>query len=129
PEGHSWGLWAGTTDQMLTHFFPGIATSVEAEETVPATYALSQNYPNPFNPSTQIQYELPAANHVSLRVYDILGREVAELVNGRQSAGRHTVTFDAQQTGRGGMSLSSGVYIFRLKAGDYLATRKMMLVK
>jgi enterochelin esterase-like enzyme/photosystem II stability/assembly factor-like uncharacterized protein len=129
PEGHSWGLWAGTTDQMLIHFFPGIATSVEEEETVPSTYTLSQNYPNPFNPATTIQYDLPGASRVTLRVYDILGREVAELVNGQQSAGRHTVRFNAAQPGGHGSALSSGVYIFQLRAGDYIATRKMMLVK
>jgi len=128
PEGHSWGLWAGTTDQMLIHFFPGIATGVDEEETVPVAYALSQNYPNPFNPSTQIQYDLPVASHVTLRVYDILGREVAELVKGQQSAGRHTVTFDARQSAAG-MSLSSGVYFFSLRAGDFVATKKMILVK
>ncbi|MCK5573929.1 MAG: hypothetical protein KAJ12_14260, partial [Bacteroidetes bacterium] len=95
PEGHSWGLWAGTTDQMLTHFFPGIATGVEEEEEIPVSYAIRQNNPNPFNPTTTIEYQLPGRSKVSLRVYDLIGREVAVLVQGVQNGGRYSVQFDA----------------------------------
>ncbi len=86
------------------------------------SYALAQNYPNPFNPMTTIQYSLANTGNVSLKVYDILGREVANLVNGRQAAGEYTVQFNAA-------NLASGIYFYRLQAGDFVQTKKMMLVK
>jgi hypothetical protein len=95
---------------------------VDREDVLPAAYALTQNYPNPFNPATRIQYDLRAESAVSLRVYDLLGREVATLVEEQQPAGRYTVHFD-------GRTLSSGLYFYRLQAGDFAAVRKMMLVK
>ena len=85
-------------------------------------FALSQNYPNPFNPSTAISYKLAASGHVTLKVYDILGRDVATLVNGQRTAGEHSVTFNAA-------GLPSGVYFYRLQAGNYSATKKFMLLK
>lgn len=90
----------------------------------PLTFTLEQNYPNPFNPTTVISYRLPINSMVDLRVFDILGREVAALVNGeRQSAGSHEITFDAG-------NLSSGVYIYRLSASNgQQMTKKMLLVK
>ncbi len=86
------------------------------------SYTLAQNYPNPFNPMTTIQYSLANTGNVSLKVYDILGREVATLVNGRQAAGEYTVQFNAA-------NLASGIYFYRLQAGDFVQTKKMMLVK
>ncbi len=86
------------------------------------SYSLAQNYPNPFNPTTTIQYSLANTGNVSLKVYDILGREVATLVNGRQTAGEYTVQFNAA-------NLASGIYFYRLQAGDFVQTKKMMLVK
>jgi hypothetical protein len=85
-------------------------------------FALLQNYPNPFNPTTTISYNLRDAAPVKLTVFDLTGREVAELVNGSETAGAHTVSFDA--TG-----LSAGVYFYRLTAGEFTATRKLMLLK
>lgn len=83
---------------------------------------MHQNYPNPFNPATEIAYTLPQAGWVRLLVYNALGRRVATLVNGPQSAGRHTVLFD-------GAGLPTGVYLYQLQAGEFRARRKMMLVK
>jgi len=95
---------------------------IEVNAGVPKTFALEQNYPNPFNPSTAISYQLPVASNVSLKVFDMLGKEVATLVNARQEAGAYTVNFNAN-------NLSSGVYFYRLQAGNFVQTRKMMLVK
>lgn len=88
----------------------------------PEKYSLSQNYPNPFNPSTTINYELPKANFVSLKIYDMMGREVANLVNQTQDAGFYAVKFDASK-------LSSGIYFYKIQAGDFNAVKKFMLVK
>ena len=86
------------------------------------SYQLAQNYPNPFNPATQIKYSVPEFGFVSLKVYDMIGRETAVLVNEEKSAGNYSVTFD-------GSSLSSGVYFYQLKAGPYTGTRKFILLK
>ncbi|MFN3345366.1 MAG: T9SS type A sorting domain-containing protein, partial [Chloroherpetonaceae bacterium] len=86
------------------------------------TFALEQNYPNPFNPTTVIAYQLPVASEVKLEVYDVLGRKVMSLVNGRQEAGAYRYTLNAA-------TLSSGVYFYRLQAGNFVSTKKMMLVK
>lgn len=89
---------------------------------LPAKLTLKQNYPNPFNPTTNIKYGLSRAEKVTLKVYDVLGREVATLVNGRQQVGMHTVNFDAS-------NLSSGMYIYRLSSGKTTRVRKMLLIK
>ncbi len=101
----------------------GIVTGIgENLADVPNSFTLDQNYPNPFNPTTVISFQLKKAARVSLRVYDVLGREVATLVNEREDVGSHAVTFN-------GDNLSSGVYFYRLEAGSYIATKKMLLVK
>ena len=89
---------------------------------VPLAYQLMQNYPNPFNPTTAISYQLPAISFVTLKVFDVLGREVAVLVNDVRQPGVYTVRWDAS-------SFPSGVYLYRLEAGDFRAARKLMLVK
>ncbi len=96
--------------------------SVTEQSVAPRQYELSQNYPNPFNPSTTIRYALPHSIRVSLKVYNTLGQEVATLVNETKPAGVYTVQFDA-----GG--LASGVYYFRLQAGDFVHTKKMLVVR
>jgi subtilisin family serine protease len=94
--------------------------SIEKEK--PTSYALLPNYPNPFNPVTQIKYALPEGIHVALKVYDILGREVAALVNGFEEAGYKEVNFDAS-------ALPSGMYFYRLSAGKFIQMKKMILIK
>lgn len=100
-----------------------IATGVETPGTeIPKTFALEQNYPNPFNPSTKISYSIPANSNVNITIYDALGRQVKVLVNDFKNAGNYTVEFNAY-------NLSSGIYFYKLQAGDYANTRKMMLIK
>ena len=89
---------------------------------VPKEYSLLQNYPNPFNPSTLIKYEIPKSSFVSLKIFDILGNEVETLVNGTMNAGSYEVKFD-------GSKLSSGIYLYQLRANNYTATKKFLLLK
>ena len=104
---------------------PSGVTGVE-NGLAPEEFALFQNYPNPFNPSTRIQYSLEKAAQVSLKVYSVLGHEVATLVNGRQEAGSYTVPFN---TNKGKLNLSSGVYFYRLEAGSFVSMKKLILMK
>jgi hypothetical protein len=96
-------------------------------EGVPETYDLGQNYPNPFNPSTTISYALPEQGHVSLIVYDALGREVTRLVDNVESEGYHSIQWSGVNSA--GSQVSTGVYFYRLQAGDFNQIRKMVLVK
>jgi hypothetical protein len=89
---------------------------------IPSDYSLSQNYPNPFNPTTTISFQLPVASRTELKIYDISGRFVTELINGWRDAGQHEVTFD-------GSNLASGMYIYRLNAGEFEVSGKMVLIK
>ena len=105
------------------YFNESTVTSVKEKKTeVPLGFALAQNYPNPFNPSTIISYQVPANSFVTLKLYDILGREVKTLVHQRQNAGSYTVTFFAA-------GLQTGVYFYRLQAGSVSQTRKMIVLK
>jgi hypothetical protein len=97
----------------------GVASQIVS---VPASYSLAQNYPNPFNPSTTIRYHLPNLSHVTLAVFNTLGQQVATLVQAQQEAGYHEVKFD-------GTALASGVYFYRLQAGDFVATKQLLLLK
>jgi glycosidase len=101
-----------------------VLTGVEEQRgaSVPNEISLYQNYPNPFNPKTAIQYSVPITQYVSLKVYDVLGRELAVLVNERKDAGVHEVKFDASR-------VSSGVYFYRLTAGSFVDTKKMLLLR
>ncbi len=104
---------------------PVTVTAVESG-LAPQKFALLQNYPNPFNPSTKIEYSLERDAQVSLKVYNLLGDEVATLVNGRQEAGSYTVPFNAN---KGTLSLASGVYFYRLEAGPFVSMKKLILMK
>lgn len=112
----------GTIDDSI--FVQNQATSVEDGGSLlsPDSYKLAQNYPNPFNPITTIRYSIPESGNVSLKVYDILGNEVASLVNEEKARGVYSVTFDAS-------NLSSGVYFYKIQAGNYFETKKMLLIK
>jgi hypothetical protein len=106
------------------HLIARIVTSVPTTlgTLLPDNFTLSQNYPNPFNPSTTISFSLPRRESVTLKVYDLLGREVATLVDGREEAGEHTVKWNAD-------GFTSGVYFYRLSAGGGVQTRKLVLVR
>jgi len=104
---------------------PAMVTAVE-NAIAPKEFSLLQNYPNPFNPSTKIEYSLANAAQVSLKIYNVLGNEVATLVNERQEAGSYTVSFGINN---GTFSLSSGVYFYRLETGSFVSTKKLVLMK
>jgi hypothetical protein len=97
-------------------------SSVEKDGALPATFELGQNYPNPFNPSTEIRFSLPSASTVKLEVFDITGRLVTTVANGRFEAGSHSVIWNAGNT-------ASGVYLYRMQAGSFVDSKKMMLLK
>jgi len=99
-----------------------ILAVVPTGPTIPTEFELRQNYPNPFNPSTTIQYGLPQRSRVTLTVFNTLGQQVATLVNAYQEAGYHDVRFDAS-------GLASGVYFYRLRAGDCVATKRLIVVR
>ena len=103
------------------------ATEVKQTKLTPAKYELFHNYPNPFNPTTIISYSLPAKSFVTLKVYDLLGREVKTLVNAQKSAGVYKVSWDG--TNNYGVKVSSGVYIYRIHANNFIKSEKMILMK
>ena len=109
-------------EKTMVFEIKGTLSAQDGSQQLPAEFALHQNFPNPWNPSTTIRYELPKATHVLLTVYDALGREVATLVQGDQEAGYHEVRFD-------GLGLASGVYLYRLTAGEFVQTRRLLLLK
>ena len=107
---------------LITCFEPEQISVTESSLEIATCFALHANYPNPFNATTEITFDLPHAMQTSLKVHDVLGREVVELAGGVMRSGTHTVTFDAS-------ALSSGVYFYRLEAGEFGETRKMVLLK
>ena len=113
---------------MLTHHIPNLPPAISKikksskNNLIPDKFELLQNYPNPFNPVTNIKFGIPKDVQVSLKIYDILGREVKTLINEYKQAGYYIISFDAS-------SLSSGIYFYRIKASNYTDTKKMMVVK
>jgi len=113
-------FYIGVPTDMIKEL--AVAVEERSSETVPTRFALRQNYPNPFNPSTTISFDLPRRERVTLRLYNAIGQQVAELVNQSMPAGRHEVVWEAS-------SVPSGLYFFRLEAGNYTAMKKAVLVK
>lgn len=113
---------ANTVDSTLIVVQNATGLGDALNNNVPKKYTLSQNYPNPFNPSTRIKFGVPKSGMVSLKIYDILGRQVATLVNGYRKAGNYRVNFDAS-------ALASGIYFYRVVSGNFVKTKKMILMK
>ena len=94
---------------------------------IPEQFSLHQNYPNPFNPVTTLRYDLPENGHVNITIYDMLGREVTTLINQTQDAGYRSVIWNA--TNNYGEPVSAGIYLYQIQAGEYMQTKKMVLLK
>jgi len=123
PEGHSWGLWRANTDKILIDIFPSITTDIKSIKTAqPQGYLLKQNFPNPFNPTTSISFSISELNYVSLKVYNILGRDIETLFEGIKPAGSYQVTFN-------GNNLASGIYIYKITTDSFTDSKKMILLK
>jgi enterochelin esterase-like enzyme len=129
---HTFESYQGDHSNMLEERFPialefldsvmNAATGITGSSTIPASFVLNQNYPNPFNASTNISFEAVKPGNLKLAVYDLLGKEIVILLDGYYRAGRYMIDFDASD-------LSSGVYFYRLRAGDVIETRRMVLLK
>jgi M6 family metalloprotease-like protein len=123
---NKWSLWSNIFDTRMSVTQSGVGLDKSASKNnskkIPADYAISPNYPNPFNPETIIKYQIPESGLVQLKIYDLLGRDVATLVNEVKSAGSYSINFDASD-------LPSGVYIYSLRVNDYVQNQKMTLLK
>jgi endo-1,4-beta-xylanase len=106
----------------MREYLSDIVLNTKEQTSIPITSNLYNNYPNPFNPSTTIQYYVASSSKVILKVYDVLGKEIRTLVDKIQSAGSYSVQFN-------GEDISSGIYFYRLIAGDFISTKKLMLIK
>lgn len=122
------GEGTNSTHTRVEPTFSTIALSLSgANGILPTEYSIEQNYPNPFNPKTNISFALPVSGNVSIAVYNVLGQEVKSLVDQPMEAGHHTITWDG--TNNGGSQVSSGVYFYRITAGTFTESRKMMMLK
>lgn len=124
---HYWRVSAETAEYegafgLQWNFTTGAATSVSSTENIPTEFKLDQNYPNPFNPATIFRYQIPISGKVSLKIFDMLGRDVVTLVNEAREAGTYSASFD-------GSELSSGIYFYELRAGSFVNVKKMLLLK
>lgn len=124
-------LFAGTAGAGVWRRLLSEIVSVDDNEPLPLNFSLEQNYPNPFNPTTNFEFRIPASTAgradfglVTIKVYDILGREIITLINKEKNPGNYTVKFDASK-----YNLSSGIYFYQLKAGNFIKTRKLILLK
>ena len=123
-----WGmLYVLSVPLLCFGQFSGNNLSNDEVTSTPGIFALHANYPNPFNPTTMIAYDLAEQTNVSLVIFDLMGREVRTLVQMNQSSGKQIVMWDAQDNM--GYPVSAGLYIYQLRAGNHLFTRKMVLIK
>ena len=123
PEGHSWGLWRANIDRILEYFFPESSTDLISENNYSLSeFQLYQNYPNPFNSTSIISYSIPKSSQVSIKIFNTLGEEIETLVNEEKAVGTYELTWNAA-------NIPSEVYFYRLQAGDFVQTRKMILLK
>ena len=128
PRGIAWTadgqtMYTADFDYSTISVYQNTSTDVaQAGSELPSSYELGQNYPNPFNPSTMINFSIPESGLVTLKVFNVLGQEIAELVNDVKSAGNYEVSFDAS-------NLTTGMYVYKIQTGNYSATKKMLLVK
>jgi hypothetical protein len=122
---YSGGEWVNNWKSQIT--YENLQLITENEFSLPNSYLLVQNYPNPFNPYTIILYELPVQTKVSVVIYDFLGREVRTLVNAVEQPGTHSINWN----GKDGLGndVSAGIYLYRIRAGGFVETRKMILLK
>ena len=117
-------LWSSSVNQFYVD--PNAVSDVEQlDDQLPTEFILSQNYPNPCNPTTTIQYQISKSGVVSLKIYDVLGNEVATLVNEEKQPGSYEVEFQS----RSSQQLASGIYFYQLRAGEFVQTKKMVLTK
>ena len=116
------GWIAGQYGRVFKTVNTGGLTGVSTQEITPFKYSLSQNYPNPFNPKTSIEFEIPQKEFVTLKVYNLLGKEIAVLANQTMESGRYNISFDAS-------GISSGIYFYKIEAGDFRSIRKMTVIK
>jgi hypothetical protein len=121
----------GSDEWIFMNPTPGIANTEELninhDKTIPDQYILFQNYPNPFNPVTTLRYDLPENGHINITIYDMLGREVKTLINQTQNAGYRSVQWNT--TNDYGKPVSAGIYLYQIQAGEYISTKKMVLLK
>ena len=115
-------MYAGTAQNGVWRSASPVTTIKANSDHIPFAYTLEKNYPNPFNPSTTIQFFLPHSSHVTLKVYNTLGVEVATLVSDNLSAGKHQVVWEAK-------GIASGIYFYRLQTADFVQTRKLVLLR
>jgi len=119
---HTFILKNSATPIVLNNVFGSLTGIKKSDDLTPGNYSLQQNYPNPFNPSTTIKYSVPQRAWISLKIYDITGREVQNVVNEQMNAGNYEVTFNASK-------LASGVYFYSLRSNNFVSTKKMLLIK
>ena len=124
---HPLGRFEGTIYLDQLQIKKNGVTDISKENEVPTNYNLSQNYPNPFNPSTIINYSLPKSSFVTIKIYDMLGREVKTLINSEQNSGTHNIQWNGDNNF--GSKVSSGTYIYSIRTGDFYQARKMILLK
>ena len=118
----SWKNGGWVNSQLLQYTYEQVTAVEQASHPIPIDFALYQNYPNPFNPSTNIQFSIVQRQLTIVKVFDVLGRELATLVNEVKEPGTYTVQFN-------GSNLASGVYFYRLQAGSYVDTKKLVLLR